>query len=109
MRNANAGTRDYTVSLVDLALANDRSIKPEQREMIMSCLSGQLSKLTIKQKTLNFSQSAKWIGVSRPTFLKLVKAGAIRPVMLGETGIKRYRIDDLERLISAREVSDVSK
>jgi len=106
MQNSNSKTRDYTISVIGLALSNDSSVRPEQRELVMACLNDELSRLPIQQKTLNFSEAAKWIGVSRPTFLKLVKSGSIRPVLLGNTGIKRYKIEDLERLISAREESD---
>lgn len=103
MRSANERTRDYTIEMIELALSNDKGVRPEQKEIVMACLRGEMSRVNVHQKTLNFTEAAKWVGVSRPTFLKIVKKGSIRPVMLGETGIKRYRIEDLERLISARE------
>jgi len=88
-----------TKALVEVILKTDNLITAEERTAVRAVIKGEPFK--IQPKSLNLTQSAKWVGISRQSFHKLVKLGVIRPVVIGT--LKMYLIDDLKKMLGRKQ------
>ncbi len=92
--------KESTLEIIETILKNDKGVDELKKEKVRAVLTG--GKIPIEAKTLNLSEAAAWLGLSRVTAHILVKKGYLKPVIIGD-GIKRYRVSDLEKLIRDRE------
>ena len=66
--------------------------------------------MKIQPQTLNATQAAKYLGISRPYFYELYNAGAITAVIFSRKHRPRFLIRDLEQfLLSCRHVEESQK
>ena len=82
-----------TSQLVRVALANDNTVRPDQRNAALAVLLDQLVEMPL---LLTQAQVAKMLSVSRVTIFRMVRDGELPVVTV--RGLKRYRRTDVEAL-----------
>jgi len=89
-------------AVIKMVLANDDSIQEEKRyldEVLFGRSKPRGDKASEKSLLMNMTKAAKYLGVSRVTFWRLVKKGIFSPVRLGD-GSYCYRSQDLDDFVS---------
>jgi len=88
-----------TVELIRGVLKTDATLSPEKRAAILRAMQKTpQAEGSLGKRLLTRTEAANFLSVSGTSIWRLVKAGRLKPVKIGERSL-RYKITELEEMI----------